>query len=494
MKKTKVFSFLLALIMLMSVGMTACAETAGELPYVKLKYVNYGDKPASGNYDQVWAKINEMLLQDINAEIEVEWLGADSGNKLNLKYAAQEVFDFAYDANWLNHANNAAANAFRAITPEEIHQYMPLIEEQLPSIAWEEAKTNGQIFTIPSINMGFSYRVALIRGDLREKYGIEPLKTYEDLVNYCKTVVAGEGNIYGFKPVDGWLDLLQKNQWEAVSSVARDVYYDAAKAKDGVYEVFSAQYTDEYVEFCKNRREMYEAGIWAADAISDATDIGTMFANGLTCAYIDNVGTVSSRANAWSVEHPEWKLEVYNLFPENLTVYAGFTADSTSINRLAENPERTMMAMNLLQGDPRYNHLINYGIEGVNYEVTADGRRVALQADEANTYDPGCNWQFVNSVIEIPQADLYTGIQEIKETFKANAIETPFSIFTFDKTGLETEVANVTAVFSEYTALEYGMVEDVEEAVEDFRKALDAAGMPKLIEACNAQLAAATAK
>ena len=55
---------------------TDVSSKADEAP-VTLKYINYGAKPESGDCDRVWAKLNELLLQNVNCTMEVEYLGSD---------------------------------------------------------------------------------------------------------------------------------------------------------------------------------------------------------------------------------------------------------------------------------------------------------------------------------------------------------------------------------------------------------------------------------
>ncbi len=471
-----------------------------ELEYVKLKYVNYGTKPESGNYDEVWAKINEMLLEDINCEIEVEFLGSSDANAMALKYAANEVFDMAYDASWFGHKDNAKANAYREITQEEIDKYLPLVKEQLPQSAWEEAKLNGKIYTIPNIAKEFTANQALlIRGDLREKYGLDPIETIEDYIEFCKVIAEAEPGIEAIgASADQMRAILFKQPNELETILGFDnAYYDLREAvENGNINVCYDVYTEELTEVYKTLNEMYKAGCWAEDAISATTDGGTKFENGLAASCVQNVPTLLGIGRRTEQAHSDWKIEIVSFQKENMTIYNSFLGNCTSINRNAENPERAMMAINLLYADPEYNYLVRYGIEGVNWEWDENGYKQSVpdQPEEVR-YVSGCNWNFTNTVLQpkdAPPDPMYAvwkpGYDLLDNVFLNNAVDSPLAAFTFDSTGLESEMANIAAVRSEYTALGYGMLDDVEGTLEEYRNALDAAGLQTVLEELNKQL------
>ena len=52
--------------------------------------------------------------------------------------------------------------------------------------------------------------------------------------------------------------------------------------------------------------------------------------------------------------------------------------------------------------------------------------------------------------------------------------------FNFDRTAVETEVANVSAIETEYKSIVYGMNADVEATVSEYRQKLKDAGLDKV--------------
>ena len=64
--------------------------------------------------------------------------------------------------------------------------------------------------------------------------------------------------------------------------------------------------------------------------------------------------------------------------------------------------------------------------------------------------------------------------------FEKNTVSHPLQAFSFDKSAVETEAANIVAVSKENNALSYGMLADVDGAVAQYRAALKDAGYEKV--------------
>ena len=126
--------------------------------------------------------------------------------------------------------------------------------------------------------------------------------------------------------------------------------------------------------------------------------------------------------------------------------------------------------------------LLNFGVEGVDYEMK-DGKLYTIADVPADKkMNIGCNWNMVNHLVQnqFVVSDMYEGYQEILNGFEKNTVYHPLQAFVFDKSEVETEVTNMSAVSKEYKALSYGMIADVESAVAEYRAALKSAGYDKV--------------
>ena len=98
----KILCFILsAAMMSVSAGCTKDASTEnGQI--TKLKMILTGDKPAQ--YDEIYGKLNEMLREDIGAEVEIEYYNySDLNQKYSLLFSSGENFDIVFAANWTIH-------------------------------------------------------------------------------------------------------------------------------------------------------------------------------------------------------------------------------------------------------------------------------------------------------------------------------------------------------------------------------------------------------
>ncbi len=507
MKKIKKMMALF-LTMLMVFGVVACGgddagETAPaeetvveestesaeeELEFVTVKFMNYGARPESGNHDKVWAKINEMLKEDLNCEVEVEYGGMKED--FALKYAANEVFDIGFNASWFGLIDNAAANAFREITMDEVKEYLPLLYEQLPENAWEQCKVGGKIVMVPNVNYQYGMSCIMYRGDLLEKYGLEPLKTMDDYINYAKVVAANETGLEAVA-YSNYMPYMVSEMADAMPLSGGKVYYAVNNdSLDTNPEVYMRAYGEKELEGYKVLRELYESGAWAADAISDTTTAQVKFENGLAASFATNLGTLADVvAPKVDAEHPEWKVTIFHPNADKTTYLNTFTGNGYSINRNAENAERALMVLNLFMGDERYNYLLKFGFEGINYEITDDNKMVLLAAEGDDAHDPGCTWGFTNTQIALPYATTFRGVEEIAANFEKNRVDFKLQSFVFDPTNVQTELANVNSAMEEYSSMDYGMNEDVEATYAARKEAMDKAGYQKVIDELNRQIA-----
>lgn len=473
-KHMKMWALAMALMLaLCSVATVAMGETKDEP--VTLKYVNWGAKPESGDCDRVWAKLNEMLLEELNCTIEVEYLGSGDAAQMKLKFAGNEDFDFCYTANWWEFYNNAQSNAFMEIPEDMIKENMPYTYANIPSIAWNQSSVSGKIYMVPQISPGINNTVVGYRGDLLEKYGMSDLETLEDLEAYLTKVAENEPGMIA-TALDGMpnLYLNYKNGWNEGTSAAWTYKIDQ---KDDPEMIFSVM-QDEFMDYAKTMRAFYEKGFWTSDLINDTTATWDMFANGTAATLMHNAGTVESKCREISKDHPEWKLKMFNPYQGADVVYGAFNTNGWALNRTTKNAEKVLQVIDFIYGNVDAQKLMVYGFEGDSYKME-DGYLVPLNDVPADKqHNLGCNWNMPNWLVQktFLRQEYYEGYDEIYADMEAHVVENPMQAFTFDNSNVTTELANISAVVTANNALNFGMVEDVEGAVEKFRADLTAAG------------------
>lgn len=455
-----------------SQGSLAPASSAEAEKPVTLKYISYGAKPDTGNCDGIWAAMNEILLRDLNCTVDVEYLGSGDVSQMSLKYAGNEEFDFAYSARWFGFADLAQNNAFYELKMDELKQYAPYMVENLPDIGWKQASIAGKIYMLPNIIFEYTDTFCVYRGDLLEKYNMDKLETIEDLEQYMEAVVKNETGIgAGTTDFYSWLWMAYPNDYKAIDWA---YCYDDPNQQEIVF----LPMTDAYMDYAKKMRTFYEKGIIAADAVNDSTPAADMFKNGLSAVYNQNLNTTNQFALDVSKEHPEWKIGLFNPYKGRKVMLSAFNGNGFVITRSSQNPTKAIEVVNHIYESEELQKLLNYGIEGVDYEMK-DGKLYVLPnvpADKKKNI--GSVWNMNNSLLQskFVVKEKYENYQEIWDDLEKNTVSHPLQAFTFDKSAVETETANVSAVQKEYQSLSYGMNADVEATVEEYRKALKDAG------------------
>jgi hypothetical protein len=166
------------------------------------------------------------------------------------------------------------------------------------------------------------------------------------------------------------------------------------------------------------------------------------------------------------------------------------THGATAIGANSQHPERALMVYDLIRNDEECYRLFNYGIEGTNYIVTADGKLDRPEGYDKDTMEyPGFFWWGRNDSLELTNATWYTGKDQIYADFSSYAIDYPYSQLVFNTDDIAPTMANLSEIYTSYvTAIAFGKAGDPEQAVADFRKAMNDAGYEDVKAVIQAQL------
>ena len=165
--------------------------------------------------------------------------------------------------------------------------------------------------------------------------------------------------------------------------------------------------------------------------------------------------------------------------------------NSTVISMTSKNPERALMAIEKFMTDESYYNLIQYGIEGRQYEVI-DG-----VVEKPATFDSAVDgggfsvWSLRSDKFNIPYASEDPRRYELNEEWSKNAIDNPYVGFNFDNSKVTTELAAISNVNAQLgiQILLGKTTMDPKEAVAEYRNQLQKAGVDTVIEEVKSQLA-----
>ena len=441
-----------------------------------------GDAPA--DLDLVQEKINEILLEKVNATVDFQFsTWVDWQQKYSLQLTTGGV-DLIYTANWSEYGTLANSGAFLPLD-DLLDTVSPDMRELIGESALNQCRVGGQLYTIPCNDLEFTCNGIIYREDLREKYDLPVPNTPENIEAY----------LLGIKENDPDQQLLDVNGQETMGTVFNFKYpwvtftgvpYGLAINYDTPQEVNDYWFSDDFLEDMKLLKKWADLGFWSRSALSNTPQEAPL-ENGLSVMYFAGFNPAKATWVMKDVEeeHPDWKVE-FIAFGETTGVIfpANMQTNGTAVSKDCKNPERAMKVLELLLTDKELNDLVMYGIEGEHYEVDENG--IYQNLSDKYGYGSMSTPNLRNKDIMIPsearlrQDKFSTKLEEIGSKTKFLNIDI-FCGFTEDNTPYSTEYGAVSNVCDQYLKpLLVGTVDDVDAAVAQFRDKLKEAG----IDAC----------
>ena len=147
------------------------------------------------------------------------------------------------------------------------------------------------------------------------------------------------------------------------------------------------------------------------------------------------------------------------------------------------------MALDYLRNDEICHNLFSYGIEGVHWEAVGEHGLKSLPQSTNYAYDGNCNWGIRNDKFWRTVEGGIPNLEELTDTWKANARSGRYLTFVFDDSEVKNEVAAVTEIYnSDYKLLQLGFTDDPEGDVEKLKAKLESAGAATIREAFHTQV------
>lgn len=464
---------------------------------VELKMYLLGD--GAPDVDLVYEKISERMKEEINATISVDFLSwAEHDTRYSLLFSSGEDFDMIFTASgWGHYETTATRNGFFELTEDFLSTYAPDIMDVVPSVAWEQAKIDGKVFMVPNYSVEFGYDVIGVRGDLMEKYGIEKIESKEELETYFDAIIEDETDITPLDTNGGALQypyLFQSDGWEVVKGTPLPLFiYEVANPDNTKVE--SVVYTDRFVEYAHKMKKMADKGYWLKDSLVSTDTRQDPWMLGRAAAMVWNVNNVSTYAQQINKEHPEWKATFVDIAPNTKRAVNPYTNNGIAINAASKNPERAMMAINMLMTDKTCYDLAAYGIEGKHYEAIGDDQYKPLEEASGFPANQSCNWGWNNEnlkrtlYMEDPDPVVTKAEDAIERWKNELAANHPLDAFAFSDESVKNEVAVIETVVKQYMEpIDVGLIEDVDAAVEELRAKLKEAGIEKVAKEIQTQV------
>ena len=475
---------------------------------VVINFQVFGDAPAGE--PAVLAKINEILSAKINTTLNwqrVSW--TDWSTVYNLMLATGEDMDLiTSSASWLGLWENADKGAFLDIS-ELLPKYAPNIYANTTADAWNMCKYKGQIICVPGNHYAqYSNHGMMYRGDWLKEFGMDEIKTIDGLEAYWAKVV----EVYGPQGVVPW------NTKGGVGDLQLFSMYEAAYAQhldinglsigqfpsiqgvslDDPYTLCQPLTEDWFVDYAKLMKKWADLGFWPTDVMNSANDSRALLRAGLSASDQHHVATYTSLVT--EIEKPENQpgadLKIF-LWSDlsGYIVKESFLQDVVAVSAKSKHPDRALMVLDLLKEDEELNTLLNYGIEGVQYVINADGKRenpASFDTAKDTYWSDAWGVREDKYLRKLPHVDDWAGKADMfANRLDPISVSNPYANFVFDSSAVTAELTAVTEAVNRYSpAIHFGKVEDPEEAVKELRTALEQAGIQKLFDEVQRQMTA----
>ncbi|MDR2276575.1 ABC transporter substrate-binding protein [Vagococcus fluvialis] len=469
---------------LLLAGLAACGnggskESKGESSGSKsdtttLLMYQIGDKPE--NYDELMEIANKRIKEEINAEIDLQYIGwGDWDQKMSTIIASGENYDIAFASNYVTNAQKGAYADITELAPK----YAKEAYEQLDEDYIKGNKVDGKLYAFPVNANIYSQQVLTFNKQYLDKHNlsIDGIESYADAEKVLKEFHEKEPNIAAFAigqnfKVSGNYDY----------PLGKDLPF-AIKLDDSDNPKVINQYEDkELMDSLKVMRGWYENKLIPVDAATNTTGFplegNTWFMREETQGPLDYGDTVLTNAAGQElVSKPITK-------PYRTTATAQMA--NFVVSNVSKNKEKSVEFLGLLNSDPELLNGLVWGVEGEAWEKVGDDRIKLLDGYKPNMHMAA--WNTGNNMLLYTQDTLDEALVKERDEKIANSLTSPTLGFNFKTDKVKTEVTNISNVMSRYKdSLNTGSV-DPNEYVAKMVKDLEKAGWNKVQEEMQTQL------
>ena len=457
------------------------ANDTGEV--LKLRYVIPGT--AQPHQDEVVKLVNDKMKADgVNVELELNFIPWDAWDqKTNLMLSTGEEFGMLHVME--NGAVPTAAYVGRgALQPldELIDKYGPVLKELIPDYAWEGAKVNGKIYSVPAqwrLETASSGELGTIgiRKDLLEKAGVQLPKTADEFITAAEKMQAAAGKkLYIQTETDVTPVFLHRtyDSWPFFVDYREQI---AKVDQDG--NVSSWLESEEFKQDAKYFQQLYKKGLINPDILTFKTEERNKAMELGDFTFTTNAALYA--AVGVQKNNPTAVIDDGYLAPEKPLLQFLAFGNTNAVPVTAKHPEAAIKFLNWLYTSKENHNLFLYGAEGTHYTPVGDRKADFVKdKDDQSYYFP--SWMIGNvkyMLFDSKIPDAYLKVQT-----EAPSIPVEFSPvlgFHLNIEPISVEYANVLSeIKSKIIPIKMGVL-DYDQAFPAALASLKAAGLDKVV-------------
>jgi putative aldouronate transport system substrate-binding protein len=429
---------------------------------------------ATGVEEKISEAVNEYLASTYGFTVDIRYVGspAEYNKKIPLLLAAGEKMDVVFGAVWSNNHKRMMTDGYLAPLDDLIKEYAPNIKRDLydPGLLKNLSYEGSVRAVYPDVPDTSSTRI-IVPQYLVDKYNwdLSKIKSWQDIEQFFPDIINNEPekyvlNLRGGLPVTtamfGSIDLT----WKAFSP-ADFLITQAYDPKQKVYEISEAP---GYQDAVLTLNEWYQKGYLPPDSLTIKADHWrSKNASGdIAFTMHPHYGNINIFYNGSAAYG-----ETINFHPDGDTITNRGYIQGRGIHVNSEVKESAMKLLDALHGDDTLVDLLYLGIEGEHYNKV--GGKAAL-VDNSGYFPHFGSSHYAGALLDdVPEG--------FKEKVEANLEKAKIPLilgFNLDAGPIKTELANCSAVWSQYkTAILLGTIDDYPSVLADYRAAMKDAGI-----------------
>ena len=482
---------------LLAIGISMPALTVSALAQdapTEITMLTMGNKPTNGRLEAMLEKLNARLLEQANVKLDlfyIEWADWQTQYNVQLLSGDDNVDLIATATDWLFAWENAEKGAFLPLSEEMLKAHAPKTWAQVEADGhWDLTKlADGKIYFMPEdnytqyTNHGFFYR-----GDWAKEAGFAngEITKFEDFTTYFEWVKANKPDAYPWDVVasieaalTGYLQ--GHTDLQTIQGVTAGNYFPFQTSAAAPYTVTSWYMEgDALLAAAELAKKWNDIGVWREDALNYDGDTREEFYAGLSGVDQHHTQTfVTQIVNNMNTKQPGSDPKFFYWGKENGNFFKDiFTHGAMAVSANSKNPEKALEVYDLIRNDKENYMLFNYGIEGEDYIITADGKldRPAGWDSSTMSLDTDYWWGRMDEFEPVRTTDAPNKAEIIAE-LDATAKDYPYSTLLFNKDAINPTLAAMSGVLTEYIPqLQYGKFADPAAAIAEMRQKLKDVG------------------
>lgn len=345
-------------------GCTAVRADDTPLPVISVEMVATADNPDSTAIEDELSRITE---EAIGCRVRLVEKGTAEHASFVRQLSSRNPVDIIMTGFTTPLADLKSRGAVLDLT-DYLAEDAPKLLETCGSLL-DACRINGRVYCIPSNLYPATQTRLFFRSDLKSSFGVEEPQemenSYEALEAYLETIRESGFPFWPTSAGDGFRMPFYPDSLDAFGD-SMNYSYGVMLADDPGRGIFNLYESEDFAHFCRKMEEWNRKGYLEPDTLLGGATLASSSSSGKVAAFVRNAGiemTVSLENQSGGSFR---SIPLDSLWITNDAVIE----QGLAVSVLSPHPELCVKFMELIYTDPEAANLLNYGIEGIHYEVS----------------------------------------------------------------------------------------------------------------------------